>query len=248
MIHTARVLELTSIVKGYQALRPLRIRALSVNPGDVISLGGIDAQAAEVLVHLVTGAMLPDEGDVALFGQNTRSITDGDAWLQSLDKVGIVSGRGVLIDVFTILQNVAMPFSLEVDPINPAVLPQATAVAHEAGLDSVTWDQAAGGASAEARMRAHLARALALDPRLLIAEHPTATLPRDAAAPFGQDLGRIARSRGIALLALSADEAFTAALGGKQLVLNGATGGWKAPGMIDRFRKVLGGSGKFRED
>jgi putative ABC transport system ATP-binding protein len=233
------LINLRSVVKGYQALRPLRIRELSVQPGDVISLGGLDSQAAEIFVHLVTGAMLPDDGEVVLFGQNTRSITDGDAWLRSLDGVGIISGRGVLIEAFTILQNVAMPFSLDVDPINPGVLPQAMAVAREAGLDAATWDRPVGGTSAESQMRAHVARALAQDPRLLIAEHPTATLPRDRAGRFGADLARIANARGVALIALTADDAFASALGGKRLILDGATGQWKTPGFLQRFKKAL---------
>jgi len=233
------LVELSAVVKDYQSLRPLRIRALSVRAGDVISIGGIDAQAAEIVVHLVTGAMLPDEGDICLFGQLTRSITDGDAWLQSLDGVGIVSGRSVLIEAFSVLQNIAMPFSLDVDPINPAVLPKAIAVAREAGLDAATWDRPVGGASTEAQMRAHVARALAQNPKLLIAEHPTATLPREAAGPFGADLGRIARKRGIGFVALTADERFAAALGGQRLVLDGATGTWKTPGMMDRLTSVL---------
>jgi predicted ABC-type transport system involved in lysophospholipase L1 biosynthesis ATPase subunit len=236
---TTPLLGLRGIVKDYQAIRPLRIRELTVGAGDVISLGGIDAQAAEIFVHLATGAMLPDDGEIALFGQDTRSITDGDAWLRSLDGVGIISGRSILIEAFSILQNVAMPFSLDVDPINPAVLPQATAVAREAGLDSATWDRPVGGTSAEAQMRAHVARALAQDPRLLIAEHPTATLPRDAASPFGADLARIARARGVALVALTADEAFAAALGGQRLILDGATGEWKPAGVLQRFKKAL---------
>ena len=239
MTGAASLLELRAIVKGYQALRPLRIRELDVHAGEVVSLGGMDAQAAEVFVHLVTGAMLPDEGDITLFGQLTRSITDGDAWLQSLDGVGIVSGRAVLIEAFTILQNVAMPFSLDVDPINPAVLPKATAVAREAGLEPAIWERPVGASAAEAQMRAHLARALAQDPRLLIAEHPSATLPREAAGPFGADLGRIARARGVALIALTADEVFAKALGGRRLILDGASGQWKPQGMIERLTGVL---------
>jgi predicted ABC-type transport system involved in lysophospholipase L1 biosynthesis ATPase subunit len=235
----ASLLEIRAIVKDYQALRPLRIRELNVHAGDVVSLGGIDAPAAEIFVHLVTGAMLPEEGDISLFGQLTRSITDGDAWLQSLDGVGIISGRAILIEAFSILQNVAMPFSLDVDPINPAVLPKAIAVAREAGLDAATWERPVGGTSAEAQMRAHVARALAQDPRLVIAEHPTATLPRDAVASFGADLARIARTRGIALVALTADETFAAALGGRRLILVGASGELKAPGAFDRLKKLL---------
>ncbi len=126
-----------------------------------------------------------------------------------------------------------MPFSLDVDPINPCVLPQAIAVAREAGLDAATWDRPVGGASAEAQMRAHVARALAQDPRLLIAEHPTATLPRDSAGPVRRRSRHASpRARGVALIALTADEAFASALGGKRLILDGATGEWKTPGVL----------------
>ena len=72
------LLEIRGLVKNYQALRPLRIRELVVSAGTIVSLGGIDAIAAETLVHLVTGATLPDEGDVIMLGKNTRAITDSE--------------------------------------------------------------------------------------------------------------------------------------------------------------------------
>ena len=83
---------------------------------------------AETFVHLVTGATLPDEGDVTLFGRNTRAITDGEAWLKSLDGVGMITARGILIEAFTVLQNIAMSLTLDVDPIDPRVMPQAGAL------------------------------------------------------------------------------------------------------------------------
>jgi predicted ABC-type transport system involved in lysophospholipase L1 biosynthesis ATPase subunit len=233
------LLELRNVVKAYQALRPLRVRSLTVTAGDVISIGGVDQPAAEVLVHLVTGAMLPDEGDIELFGRNTRSVTDSDAWLRSLDGVGIVSGRAVLIEAFTLLQNIAMPFSLEVDPIGAAILPQAVAVAEEAGLDAAAWNRPVGASPADAHMRAHLARALALGPQLLIAEHPSASLPRETVSRFAADLGAIARRRQLALIVVTADDMFAEALGGQRLGLEPATGELKPVGRLQRLRSFL---------
>ena len=118
---SAPLLAIRGLVKNYQSLRPLRIRELVVMPGQVLHLTGFDAAAAEIFVHLVTGAALPDEGDITLFGTNTREITDADAWLRSLDGLGLVSHRAVLIDALSVLQNLAMPLTLDVDPIDPAV-------------------------------------------------------------------------------------------------------------------------------
>ena len=72
-----------------------------------MAVSGFDAGAAEVLVNLVTGASLPDEGEVRVLGQLTADIAGGDEWLASLDRFGIVSPRGVLLEGATIEQNLA---------------------------------------------------------------------------------------------------------------------------------------------
>lgn len=229
------LLEISGLVKDYQALRPLRIKALTVGPGDVFSINGLDAVAAETFVHLVTGATLPDSGDITLFGQNTRTIADSTAWLKLLDGVGMITSRGVVIEMFTVLQNIALSFTLEVDPIDPAVRPQAMALAEEVGIAAADFDVPAGRAARDAHMRIHLARALALGPRVLLAEHPSANLPREAVNTFGADLSRLARSRGLALLALTADDELAKAIGGQRLELVAATGELKAPGLLKKL-------------
>lgn len=234
---TAPLLDIHGLVKDYQALRPLRLKSLTVVAGDVLAVSGLDALAAETFVHLVTGATLPDSGDISLFGQNTRTIADGEAWLKSLDGVGMVTSRGIVIEMFTVLQNIAMSFTLEVDPIDPEVLPKATALAREVGIDAADFDVPAGRARPGAHMRIHLARALALGPRLLIAEHPSASLPRETVQAFGADLARLTRARGLALLALTADDELAKAIGGQRLELVAATGELKAPGL---FKKIFG--------
>jgi predicted ABC-type transport system involved in lysophospholipase L1 biosynthesis ATPase subunit len=229
------LLEIRGLVKNYQGLRPLRIRDLVVAEGAIVALDGLDAIAAETFVHLVTGATLPDEGDVIMFGKNTRAITDGDAWLKSLDAIGMVTARGVLIEAFSVLQNIAMSFTLDVDPVDPRVVPEAGALAREVGIDAMLFDVPAGKAGPEMQMRVHLARALALGPKLLIAEHASAPLPRETVAAFGADLARVARSRGLALVAVTADDAFARAIGGQRLELAAATGELRAPGILKKL-------------
>jgi predicted ABC-type transport system involved in lysophospholipase L1 biosynthesis ATPase subunit len=229
------LLEISGLEKDYQALRPLRIGQLTVRPGDVLSIAGVDALGAETFVHLVTGATLPDTGDVSLFGRNTRTITDGEAWLASLDGVGMIGARGILIEAFSVLQNIALSLTLDVDPIDPRVVPQAGALAREVGIDTAVFDAPSGSVGAEVRMRVHLARGLALGPRLLIAEHPSAALPREAVAAFGADLVRVAKARGLALLALTADDTLAKAIGGRRLELVPATGELRAPGLLKKW-------------
>lgn len=231
------LLDIAGLSKQYQALRPLRIARLTVHHGDVIVIGGLDAAAAETLVHLITGATLPDAGEVTLLGQNTTAIKDGEAWLASLDGIGMVTARGVLIDAFSILQNIAMSYTLEVDPIDPRVVPQAGELARSVGLDASLFDAPAATVAPDVQMRVHLAKSLALEPKLLIAEHPSATLPRDAVPAFGADLARAAQSRGLALLVITADDVLAKAVGGRRLELVPASGELRAPGL---FKKLFG--------
>jgi ABC-type sugar transport system ATPase subunit len=85
------LVSIQDLVKHYQALRPLRIKTLTVSEGDVVSLFGLDAQAAEVLVGVLTGALVPDEGEVRLFDRSTKEIGDAEAWLAMLDGVGLLT-------------------------------------------------------------------------------------------------------------------------------------------------------------
>ena len=46
---TQPVLEITDVEKRYQALRPFRLQALTIAPGERVAVVGLDAGAAEVL-------------------------------------------------------------------------------------------------------------------------------------------------------------------------------------------------------
>lgn len=222
------------LVKTYNALRPLRVESFTLARGEVVTIGGLDAAAAEMFVSLLTGATLPDSGEVRLFGQATSAVSDSDAWLRLLDGVGILTDRAVLIGQFSAEQNVAMPFTLEVDPLADEVRPRVARLMTEVGIRADAARGAVAEAGPEVQARVRLARALALDPVILLAEHPTATLPRDAVNAFGADLRRAAAARGLAVVALSADEAFARALGGPVLTHEPATGrlaparGWRS--------------------
>jgi len=218
------VLSLVNVRKNYQALRPLRVRRLTIGAGERIALSGLDAGAAEVLVNLVTGASVPDEGDVVVLGRSTVSIADGDEWLASLDRFGIVSPRAVLLDSATLIQNLAMPFTLDIDPVPADIASRATALAGEAGLVIDILTHPIARLTPEIRIRAHVVRAIALDPQLLILEHPTAGLPETDRERLGKDVARIAEARSLATLIISEDAAFSAAAAHRTLVLNGATG------------------------
>lgn len=229
------LVELAGVVKDYQALRPLRIADLRVTRGAVVSVQGLDALAAEVLVNLMTAAMRPDQGTVRLFGQSTETIDDYDGWLAMLDGFGLLTERAVLLDQCTIAQNLALPLTLSIDPIAADVVPAVEALADEVGIPRALLTGPVRGADPTVLQRLRLARALAPGPRLLVAEHPSASLPRPAVPGFAADLVRIAAARQVGLLAISADREFIRALGGTALTLDPKSGVLSRPGLLARL-------------
>jgi phospholipid/cholesterol/gamma-HCH transport system ATP-binding protein len=219
------VLEIHGLTKNYSSLRPLRITALTVGAGERVTIGGLDAGAGELLVNLVTGALLPDFGHIRVFGQPTSAIENGDAWLDSLERFGIVSPRGVLLEGSTLAQNLAMPFTLSIDPIPPDVAQQVRRLAQRCGIDPERWLEAqVGGLPADVRVRAHLARALALNPRLLLIEHPTVDVEEAARRPLAQDIAKACLEGDVTTIVLTNDVEFARAVGPRNLKLDGATG------------------------
>src|SRR5215207_9055512 len=223
------ILRLKGIRKQYSGLRPLRVQALSIDAGERVALSGLDAGAAEVFVNLITGASVPDEGTVEVCGQATHSIADGEAWLAWLDRFGIVSPRAVLLDAASLRQNLAMPLTLQIDPIPPDAAAHVARLADDAGIDPEMLDRPIAGLDAAVRARAHLARAVALGPSLLILEHPTVGFTPGQARPFGETVGRVATARSLATLIISEDTDFSSAAADRRLALQPATGELRAP-------------------
>jgi ABC-type lipoprotein export system ATPase subunit len=221
------VLKISGVQKRYRSLRPLRVQDLSIAPGERVAVSGFDAGAAEVLVNLVTGASVPDEGEVVILGQRTSDIAGGDAWLASLDRFGIVSPRGVLLEAATIEQNLAMPLTLAIDPVPPDILPQVEALARDCGIPETCLRDITGEATPDIRARMHLARAIALAPRLLVLEHPAADLSEPARGAFAKDLVAATEPRALAALIITADEGFARMAAHRALRVELSTGAVK---------------------
>ena len=218
------VVEMRGVVKSHNTLRPLRIAELTIASGARVALSGIDAPGAEVTLNLVTGASLPDEGEVRVFGRSTAAVSDGEEWLASLDLFGIVSERAVLLEGATLTQNLALPFALDIDPVPAETIARVEALADECGIGREHLSGRAGDVPAAVRLRVHLARAIALGPKLLLMEHPTAALAESERRAFGSIVGRVCDARGNTMLAVTLDLAFASAAAHETLSLNASTG------------------------
>lgn len=220
-------LVLTNVEKQYGGLRPLRVRNLRIPAGHLAMLIGFDRPAAEVFVNLITGASLPDTGEIESLGRLTSAIADSDEWLAFVERFGIVSERIVLLEAMTVAQNLAISFDLDLEPVPPAIMTRVAQLASEVGIDAHHLESRVGDVPPLVRSKIYLARALALDPAILVLEHPTANLVEGDAKAFAAIVSAVAGRRGLTTVGLLMDEKFAKATGGRLLMWQPATGEMK---------------------
>jgi putative ABC transport system ATP-binding protein len=177
-----------------------------------------------MMTTLITGATLPDHGTINVVGTDTATLADSDAWLKLVDRIGIVSERAVLLSPLTVIQNLSIPFTLEIEPPPEAIQAQAAVLAREVGLPESAWDGPVAALDAAARLRVRLARALSFNPAILLLEHPTAQVQRTDVKALALSVRTIAERRGLATLTLTADAEFASAVARRVAIWQPASG------------------------
>ncbi len=235
----APLIEMTGIRKHFGEPQPLVIRDLTIRASDRVALPDLNTGAAEILINLITGASLPEEGTVRVDGHDTRDIATDTDWLASLDRFGIVTARAVLIGALPVAANLALPLTLSIDPMSAETRSAVEALAERVGLPPNRLDAKASTLTPGEQVRVHLARALAPGPQLVLLEHPTAAV-RDQGEQrsLGEALRRATEKTATGWLALTADRMFGRAAGATWLRID-ADGGVRREGLWSALSGLL---------
>ncbi|MEQ1759579.1 MAG: ATP-binding cassette domain-containing protein [Vicinamibacterales bacterium] len=218
------LVSLRGVERNYHGLRPLRVRSLDVRAGETVAILGMDREPAEAFVNLVSAATLPDVGEVMTLGQSTAAVQNNDDWVRLLERVGILSERAMLLGEMTTEQNLAMPFSLDLFELAPDLQERVNALAREVALPPDMMKVPTGGLSPLLRAKLRLARAVASDPAVLLAEHPNALVGEDQVEAFGEDIARVIAGRRMAAVVITANRSFARMVARSTLIHNPATG------------------------
>lgn len=218
------ILDISAVVKDYRGLRPLRMERLVLSAGDHLALLGMDEPSAEMMSTLVTGAAVPDSGTVRVLGTATTEITTSDTWLQLVDRIGLVTDRAALLDMLTVAQNLALSFTLSLEALPADVLHRVTRLSADVGLDGSTLHHPVRDLDGGGRTRVRLGRAVALEPTLLVLEHPTAQVEREGVTRLAADMKALFAQRQLTVLILTADAVFADAVGARVMDWDPAKG------------------------
>jgi ABC-type methionine transport system ATPase subunit len=205
--------EQLAIERGAAALRRVDLR---VNAGESVAVVGDEQASLTLLVRCCGGLLVPDRGRVSIAGVDVTSASRR-ALLDLRRTVGYVSVHGGLLANMTLRQNVELPLRYHQVADAATIVARAEALLRDAGLLAHA-DAKASTVSAELQKCAAYLRAVALEPRVLLVEDPSALLH-----PHGRELVRglhqQLRERGVTVLVTDDDEAFAAQLCDRQLVV-----------------------------
>lgn len=168
------IISVRNLVKRFEGRAILDGVSLDVYPGETMVIMGGSGSGKSTLLRSMIGSIKPESGSVKLFGHETTSLAESEMDELRL-KFGILFQSGALFNSMTVAENVALPLQEHTDLGREIIDIQVKIKLELVGLRehaSKYPAQISGGM----KKRAGLARALALDPRILFYDEPSAGL------------------------------------------------------------------------
>ena len=178
----------------------LRDVSLTVPRGSITAVLGPSGSGKSTLLAALTGELRPVAGEVTLFGQPIP--TGARALLEMRKSVGVLlQGNGLLTDL-TVAENVALPLRTHTRLPKPVLRRLVQMKLHAVGLLAAAdaWPRELSGGMAR---RVALARALALDPPLMIYDEPLTGLDPIASGVIMSLIQRLNDSLGLTSIIVS---------------------------------------------
>ncbi len=173
---------LKNITKEYESIIALKDIDLKIDSGDLVVLKGVSGSGKSTILSLIAGINRPTVGEVIVDNKRVSKLQDRFASLYRRESIGFIFQRYNLIPNLTVRDNILtplIPINLREDEINKRldrVLKQFNIVEKR----DIVVKNLSGGE----QQRVAIARALINNPKVIIADEPTANLDEKLSLSF----------------------------------------------------------------
>lgn len=202
------IIQLKDVHKAYQVeqmeIPVLKGISLQINQGEFVSIIGGSGNGKSTLLNMITGIDHPTSGEVVVNGRTLSNMSENELALWRGEAVGIVFQFFQLLPALNLLQNIIMPMDFTKKLSRSARKERALNLLAMVGLADQAY-KLPGAISGGQQQRAAIARGLANNPPLLVADEPTGNLD----ARTSQDVFKLFRqlvAQGKTLIMVTHDE------------------------------------------
>jgi lipoprotein-releasing system ATP-binding protein len=191
---------------------------VSVREGELVSLTGLSGSGKSTLLYLLGALDRPTDGQVLIDGTDISNLDDDERASLRSRKLGFVFQFHFLLPEFTVLENVMIPMLRRGERSRSDAEAKAREVLETMGLGDLLRRriyQLSGGQ----QQRVSIARAVANDPRIVLADEPTGNLDSKNGDIVIEVFERLVRDDGLTVVMVTHERSF-AARASRQLVMS----------------------------
>lgn len=177
---------------------------MEVRENEIFGIVGGSGAGKSVLLHSIVGLRTPDGGTIEMYGRDVQGMA-ASARSTLVQSYGVTFQNGALISSLTVAQNIQLPLREHYSLAEKTLDELAEMKLLMVGLTPETGGKYPSQLSGGMVKRAALARALALEPKLLFLDEPTAGLDPISATAFDELLLYLHAQLGLTVVMITHD-------------------------------------------
>jgi phospholipid/cholesterol/gamma-HCH transport system ATP-binding protein len=197
--HHGLTVQVRGVRRSFGPQEVLKGVDLEVKPGEIFVIMGPSGSGKSVLLRLIIGLDQPDAGEILVNGESVHDTEVADKY-----RMAMVFQSGALLNSLTVGENIGLYLS-EHGLKPPAEISRIVAEKLEVvglkGTEQKLPSELSGGM----RKRAAIARALVIEPQLILYDEPTSELDPLSAIVIGEEIFKLNRRIGVTSLVVSHD-------------------------------------------
>jgi putative ABC transport system ATP-binding protein len=218
------VVQLRNIVKSFPVgdddVTILHDISLDIQQGEFVSIVGPSGNGKSTLLNMITGIDRPTGGEVIVTGRPVHAMSENELAKWRGQEVGIIFQFFQMLPSLSLLQNVVLPMEFAKKYSRSERRERAMELLDTVGLADQA-NKLPSMVSGGQQQRAAIARALATDPPLLVADEPTGNLDASTAGQVFDLFMRLIEEQGKTMLMVTHDKELADRIPRKIEIVNG---------------------------